>query len=212
MREAIVEVVGRYPALAPLSGKLDAAAELLIGAFGAGNKLLLAGNGGSASDCDHIAGEFLKGFCSPRRLDAELQKRLEDGFGAAGRRLASGLQAGLPAIHLAAPTGFISAWSNDMEQDLVYAQHLLALARPGDVFWGISTGGGARNILAALQMARTLQVRTLLLTGARHGVCESYADLVLDVPEHETYKIQELHLPVYHALCLAVEQHFFGNA
>ncbi len=210
MERAIIELVERYGVLKPVQESINRAAEVLIAAFATGHKLLLAGNGGSESDCDHIAGEFLKGFCSKRPLSEARKRRLEELFGSEGRAMAEKLQSGLPAINLAAANAFVTAWANDVDAELVYAQHLLALARPGDVLWGISTGGGAKNILAALKMARELGVRTLLLTGGRHGICEEFAEVTIAVPESETFKVQELHLPVYHALCLAVEEHFFS--
>ncbi len=210
MERAVEEMTKRYPALAELGGTVNRAAELLIAAFQTGNKLLLAGNGGSGSDCDHIAGEFLKGFCSKRPLPAERRKWLAAEFGESGEYLANHLQCGLPAVNLGGAMGFIGAWANDVDAELVYAQHLLAVAKPGDVFLGISTGGGSKNVLAAMKVARMLDVRTILLTGNRHGACEQFAELTIAVPERETFMIQELHLPVYHALCLAVEERIFG--
>ena len=118
---------------------------------------------------------------------------------------------GLPAVSLLSHPGFISAFGNDVDGSLAFAQQLLALGKKGDIFLGISTGGGAENIKYAFMAAKTAGIFTILLTGNKHGICEKYADLVIDVPESETFKIQELHLPVYHAFCLEVEDAIFGN-
>ena len=210
MNKHLANCIERYPVLAVCAEDMTKAFEALCTSFRNGGKLLLAGNGGSSSDCDHLAGELLKGFCSKRPLPAPLQKALSVQFGETGTYMAENLQQGLPAWHLGQATGLASAWANDVDPELLYAQMLMATGRKGDVLIGMSTGGGAKNILAAFRLAKILDITTVLFTGNKNGICCSEADVVIAVPESETYKIQELHLPVYHAIALAVEEEFFG--
>jgi len=181
----------------------------LTGLYRRGGTLFVAGNGGSAADADHICGELLKGFRSKRPLTEESIGRFAAVGGEEGREIAGKLQQGFRAVSLLSHPALMSAFANDVDAELCFAQQLFALARPGDLFLGISTGGGARNIKNALITARALGVRTWLLTGSRHGVCEEFADHVIAVPESETYRIQEEHIAIYHAVCLAVEEVIF---
>jgi D-sedoheptulose 7-phosphate isomerase len=210
MNKHLSNCIARYPALASCADSMAAALDAICTSYHAGGKLLLAGNGGSSSDCDHIAGELLKGFCSKRPIPQELRADLESRWGADGSNMAAKLQRGLPAWHLGQATGLASAWANDVDSELLYAQMLLAVGRKNDVLLGISTGGGAKNILSAFRLAPSLGIKTILLTGNKNGACVGVADIVIAVPESETYKIQELHLPVYHAVALAIEEEFFG--
>ena len=154
---------------------------------------------------------MLKGFKSLRPFSAEELDKWQQLFGAEAREKASRLQKGLRAVSLLSHPGFISAFGNDVDGSLSFAQQLLSLGRKGDIFMGISTGGGAENIKYAMMAAKTIGVFSILLTGNKHGICEKYADLIIAVPESETFKIQELHLPIYHAFCLEVEDAIFGN-
>ena len=193
------------------AGRIDAAARLMARSLAAGGRILICGNGGSAADCDHICGEFLKGFVLRRELPEREQAKLEELFGEDGVLLGERLQRGLRAISLLSHPGFTSAFCNDVDPNLVFAQQLYALGTPGDILLGISTGGGAVNVRYAMMAAKLKKIKTILLTGSKHGACERYADIVIAVPETETYRIQELHLPVYHAICLAVEENMFGG-
>ena len=201
----VQELIQRYPVLKEIAGNIDQAAALLIECAANGNKVLTAGNGGSAADADHITGELLKGFVKKRPLPPELAGQ----FAATGMEgaveLAGALQMGIAAVNLGNAQALISAFGNDVNPHAAFAQHLWALARKGDVFIAISTGGNAENIRLALIAARVAGVKSILLTGGKHGVCCDYADVFIEAPERETYKIQELHLPIYHTLCLAVE-------
>ena len=208
-KKSVIDLIKRYPELAGVEKNISDAIDQIIDCFQKGGTLFLAGNGGSAADCDHIAGEFLKGFKSLRPLPQEEKDLLTKKFGEDGALLGNELQCGLRCISLLSHPGFNSAFANDVNADLMFAQQLNALSREGDVFLGISTGGGAKNIKYAMMAAKLKNVKTFLLTGNKHGICEKYADLVIAVDEKETYKIQELHLPVYHAICLAVEEEFF---
>ena len=211
MSRWIDEALRRYPALEVVRPKLEEMVCRTVEMYRNGGTFFVAGNGGSAADADHICGELLKGFKSLRPLPAEELDKWQQLFGDEAREKAAKLQMGLPAVSLLSHPGFISAFGNDVDGSLAFAQQLLALAHKGDIFLGISTGGGAENIKYAFMAAKTAGIFTILLTGNKHGICEKYADLVIDVPESETFKIQELHLPVYHAFCLEVEDAIFGN-
>ena len=203
------ELVLRYPALLALAPKIIAACALLVEAFAAGRKVLVCGNGGSAADADHIVGELMKGFVLKRELPPELRSKLVAQDAEMGGRLALSLQRGLPAISLTQHTALSTAFANDADSALAFAQQLLGYGVAGDVFWGISTSGNARNVLHAAVTARALGIKVLGMTGQGGGALAKFCDVCLSVPERETYKVQELHLPVYHAICLAVEATFF---
>jgi D-sedoheptulose 7-phosphate isomerase len=200
----------RYPALAPLGGEILGACELLIEAFRAGRKLLVCGNGGSAADADHIVGELMKGFILKRPCGPSLRASLAAADPAMGARLAERLQMALPAIALTQHSALSSAFANDADPELVFAQQLLGYGVAGDVFWGISTSGNSRNVLHAAVLARVLGLKVIGLTGRGGGALAKLSDVIIAVPEVETYKVQELHLPIYHAICMAVEASFFS--
>ena len=203
------ELVRRHPALDCCVPELTRLIDAAVTCFRRSGTFFVAGNGGSGADADHICGELLKGFRSKRALKEEETRRFEALFGAEGGALARRLQGGLPAVSLLSHPGFTTAFINDVEPLNTFAQQLWALAKPGDVFLAISTGGGAENLRRALMAAQVRGVTGALLTGNRHGICEKFADIVVAAPESETYKIQELHLPLYHAFCAAVESNFW---
>ena len=191
----------RYPQLQSCMLEVECAFRLLCATFEARNKLLIAGNGGSASDADHIAGELLKAFGKKVSLKhSGLPETLE-----------SHLQHALPAIPLANLHGAFTAYSNDREPEWAFAQLVYALGTPGDCLWALSTSGNSKNILNAVQVARAKQMKVLGLTGRSGGQLRDLCDVCICVPEEETLKIQELHLPIYHCLCLEIEEHFFGK-
>ena len=211
MPEPLLEdLFTRYPALAPGREDLLAAVDLLAAAFARGNKLLLCGNGGSAADCEHIAGELLKSFMRPRPLPAEQQAAL-CALGTEGERLAGALQQGLPALPLTGFPSFTTAFGNDVDPQLAFAQLTLALGRPGDVLLAISTSGQARNVCAAARAARAAGMTVLGLSRGEGGALASLCDLCLLVPGSLTPDVQEYHLPVYHFLCRAVEARLFSS-
>ena len=211
MNRFVEELVTRYTALSPIAEDIDRAAELLINCALQGNKILTAGNGGSASDADHITGELLKGFIKKRPLPAELQEKFAGQNKPGAVELAKSLQMGIASVNLGNAQALVSAFGNDVNPLAAYAQHLWALARKGDVLLGISTGGNAENIRLAMIAAKAAGVKSILLTGNKNGICCEYADVVVAVPEKETFKIQELHLPIYHTLCQAVEGELFDE-
>jgi D-sedoheptulose 7-phosphate isomerase len=206
----IATLITRYPALAPCEGAISAAAEILIARYRAGNKLLLAGNGGSAADCLHIAGELTKGFTLPRPLPADDRAALAALFGEDGVWLGAHLQQALPAVALPAALALTTAVANDTHPDLIFAQGVMAFGQPGDVLLAISTSGNAANVLAAARVARWRGLHTIALTGKTGGTLAPACDTAIIAPGATTAEIQEYHLPIYHALCTAVELALFA--
>ena len=196
----------RYPELAVCQTELAQARDLLIQCFAQGGKLLLCGNGGSCADCDHITGELLKGFMKKRPLSPQVRQALA---AQCPDLDPDKLQQGLPAISLPALTALNTAFCNDVEPAHCFAQSVLALGKPGDILLCISTSGNAVNVNAAAQVAKATGLTVLALTGETGGALRAVADCCICVPRNQTYQVQELHLPVYHYLCAAVESHFF---
>ena len=211
--EKVEELIERYPALAVCREDLRAAVQAICESYAGGHKLLVCGNGGSASDSEHIVGELMKGFLLPRKLGAKEQQAFERACPASAAYLMENLQGTLPAISLVNSVGLGTAFANDQAPDLVFAQQVLGLGAAGDTLIAISTSGSSRNVLYALDVARAKGLRTIALTGEKGGrmVAEQLAETVIRVPAAETFKIQEYHLPVYHMLCIAAEHEFFGD-
>ncbi len=205
-------LVQRYPALNECREQIISAYEILEECFATGHKLLIAGNGGSCADSEHIVGELMKGFKLPRKLPADFAAKLVAADGARGAELAEKLQGGLPAIALDGHQGLNTAFINDVQGGglLVYAQQVNGYGTEGDVFLGISTSGNSKNVMYATVVARAKGMKVIGLTGSKGGELATVADAAIKVPSAETYMIQELHLPVYHALCLMLEERFFG--
>lgn len=204
------ELTGRYPALEAVKQDVLAAYGILKDCYTQGGKVLVAGNGGSSADSEHIVGELMKGFIKRRPVSPEFEHALRSADPELGKALARGLQGALPAIALTGHPALSTAFLNDVDGEMIYAQQLYGYGRPGDVFLGISTSGNARNIMYAVTAAKALGLKTLGLTGRDGGALAKACDVSVVVPERETYKIQELHLPVYHTLCLMLEEYFYG--
>ena len=200
----------RYPILEPVKGVIAESFEILRACYAAGGKLIIGGNGGSCADAEHIVGELMKGFKLPRHLDAAMADALTEVDGELGAALAKQLQGGLPAIALSAHPSLNTAFLNDVNGEMMYAQQLNVLGRPGDVFLGISTSGNAKNVRYAAITAKAKGMKVVALTGKNGGALDALADVNMIMPCGETYQIQELHLPVYHCLCLMLEEYFFG--
>ena len=200
----------RYPQLIVAKDCIVEAYQILEESYTNDGKLLVAGNGGSAADAEHIVGELMKGFVNPRKLEAEysalitVNKEL-------GRVLSENLQGALPAIALDGHLALTTAYLNDCEPLLCFAQQVNGYGRKSDVFLGISTSGNSRNILYAATVAKAKGMKVIGLTGEKDSKLSEISDTCIQVPETETYKIQELHLPVYHCLCLMLEDTFFGK-
>lgn len=202
------ELFVRYPALSACRDDLRKAYETLLTSYQAGGKVFTCGNGGSASDSEHIVGELLKKFKKHRDIPADLKAKLQT-MGPEGAVLAQKLEGSLGAVSLLSMTGILTAFANDVGWDEAFAQQLLGLARPGDVLVALSTSGNSRNCVNAAVLARALGVKTIGLTGAKGGRFKEICDVAVCVPAMETYQIQEYHLPVYHALCAMLEAELF---
>ena len=207
-QEIFEELFSRYPALEACRADVLAAFEAMAAAYRAGGKALCCGNGGSASDCEHIVGELLKKFKRHRDIPAGLKARLA-AAGPDGARLAEKLEGSLPAVSLVSQSGILTAFANDVGWDEAFAQQLLGLARPGDVLVALSTSGNSRNCVLAATLARALGVRTIALVGEAGGRLGELCDVAILVPARETFQVQEFHLPVYHAICAMLEEELF---
>ena len=214
MEEKLVKhvdlLIERYPTLDVCKQNIILAYQILEEAYSAGRKLLVAGNGGSASDSEHIVGELMKEFKMKRKIYAAQIDRLMKIDEEMGTVLADHLQGALPAISLVGEPSLTTAFMNDAVPELVFAQQINGLGRAGDVFLGISTSGNSKNVLYAAVAAKSKGLKAVGLTGEKENRLMEFTDVCIRVPETETYKIQELHLPVYHCLCLMLEEKFFG--
>lgn len=199
----------RYPELASVEKEIREALQMMITCFENGGKLLAGGNGGSAADCEHIAGELMKSFAKKRRIPMEEAQKLRELNPDRGARLAEELEMGLPVIVVSAHVGLTTAYANDKNWLTGYAQQVYAYGRPGDVLLAVTTSGNSANLLYAVDAAHAKGMKVIALTGRGGGEIAGIADCSIIVPRKETYQIQELHLPVYHALCLQLEEHFF---
>ena len=204
-------LIDRYPKLIVCHDDIMVAYEFLEAAYSNGRKLLVCGNGGSASDSEHIVGELMKEFKLKRKIYSDHAAVLKEIDPELGQTLADHLQGALPAISLTGHSSLQTAYMNDAVPELVFAQQVNGYGKPGDVFLGISTSGNSKNVLYAAVNAKAKGLKVIGLTGAKENKLMKYADVTIRVPETETYKIQELHLPVYHCLCLMLEDHFFGE-
>ena len=203
------ELIKRYPILERVREDIEAVYGILERCYENGGKLLIAGNGGSAADAEHIVGELMKGFVKRRPVTEEMKEALEKADPVRGKELSEKLQGGLPAIALVDHAALSTAFANDVDGMLSYAQQVNGYGKPGDVFLGISTSGHAETGMYAAVTAKAKGMQVVGLTGKDGGKLAGIADAAVIVPEMETYKIQELHLPVYHALCLMLEHRFY---
>lgn len=204
-------LVVRYPKLEVCRDDIARAYDILEKAYTNGRKLLVSGNGGSASDAEHIVGELMKEFRLKRKVYADQATALKAIDPELGQVLADNLQGALPAISLTGHSSLTTAFMNDSEPELIFAQQVNGYGKEGDVYLGISTSGNSRNVLYAAVAAKAKRMKVIGLTGMRENRLMKYTDVCIRVPESETFKIQELHLPVYHCLCLMLEDKFFGT-
>lgn len=211
IEEHLNSLIYRYPNLSVCRDSIERAYELLEEAFSNGRKLLVAGNGGSASDAEHIVGELMKEFKLKRKVYSSQATVLREIAPEYGQLLADNLQGALPAISLTGHSALQTAFMNDSMPELVFAQQVNGYGKHGDVYLGISTSGNSKNVLYAAVTAKSIGMKVIGLTGAKESLLMKYADICICVPETMTYKIQELHLPVYHCLCMMLEERFFGK-
>lgn len=200
----------RYPVLEVCKGSIVDSYDIMESCYERDGKLLIAGNGGSAADAEHIAGELMKRFKILRTVSKEFSDKLIAVDGERGRSLAKNLECSLMAIPLVAHEALTTAYMNDVDALGVFAQQLFGYGRKGDVFLGISTSGNAKNVMNAVVVAQAVGIKVIGLTGGNGGELAQAADVAIVVPETETYRIQELHLPIYHCLCMMLEERFFG--
>ena len=194
------ELLRRYPNLKECENSIEDALKLMIDTYKNGGKVLVCGNGGSAADSEHIVGELMKGFLKKRpvtdeRIPEELRKNLQGGF---------------PAISLPSQCSILSAFINDVEPEMMYAQLVYGYANANDLIIGLSTSGNSKNVVNAIKVAKCIGAKTLSLTGKMESKMSEISDVTIRVPESETYKVQELHLPVYHYLCAKNEEYFYS--
>lgn len=202
-------LIYRHPQLKEIKENILKSYDILEKTYNNNKKLLLCGNGGSAADCEHIVGELMKSFRLKRKIDDNIHKSLKK-FGEDGKIISACLEGSLPAISLTSHISLSTAYANDREPKMAFAQQLYGLANKGDTLIAISTSGNSTNCILAATLAKAMGVQVIALTGAKESQLSKIADITIRVPETETFKIQELHLPIYHCLCAMLEETFFG--
>lgn len=205
----IAQLIERYPVLASVEDEIRTAYQVLERAYTNHKKLLVGGNGGSCADAEHIVGELMKGFVKKREIPKTMQERLLGLDQELGKQLANGLQSSLRAIAITGHAGLSTAFANDVDPEMTYAQQVNGYGDEGDVLLAISTSGNSKNLIYAALTARAKDMPVVLLSGKDGGKLRAIADVSIVVPNQKTYQIQELHLPIYHALCLQLEDKFF---
>jgi len=203
-RSILHDLLDRYPALAQLEKTILQSFDLLLLCYRAGGKILICGNGGSAADSNHIVGELMKGFRKTRKLNEADGLPFQKFPGFSDR-----LQKAIPAISLCVHGELISAFSNDVDADMIYAQQVYGYMTDEDILIGLSTSGNSRNVVNAFKVAHAMGRKSIAFTGATHGQIWDYSTVVIAVPDTETYKVQELHLPIYHCICAMLEEEAF---
>ena len=206
----ISKLVSRYPELETIRDEITAAGDLLTAVYSEKKKVLVCGNGGSASDSEHIVGELMKAFSLERPVPKSFAQALRASFPDEAEYLSNHLQGALPAISLVSQSALISAYANDVAPDMVYAQQVYAYGQPGDALIALSTSGNSKNVINAVKIASVMNVRTIGLTNSEGGKLAPLCDICIKVPRESTPEVQELHLPIYHALCELLEAKFFG--
>ena len=203
------ELYKRYTCLEECKAEIDKILAMMLETYKNKGKILLCGNGGSCADCDHIVGELMKSFMQKRACSQQLRKSLEAEFGPEAQNVADSLQSGIPAINLASQTGVFTAYINDVVPEYVYAQLLYGYAN--EKLFCLSTSGNSKNVVNAVKVARALGIKSCAITGKNESLLSALCDVCVRVPETETYKVQELTLPVYHHLCALLEIKLFGE-
>lgn len=211
MNHFLQELIERYPELQVCVEDVERACLLMTEAFRAGGKLLVCGNGGSAADSEHIVGELMKGFMLKRPISKEMRQHLIAQYGEEGNGLADSLQGALPALSLNSQTSLLTAYGNDVANEMIFAQQVWGYGKPWDILLAISTSGNSKNVLQAVKIARAMGLTTIGLTGLDGGAMKRLCELTIRVPYVVTPEIQERHLPIYHTLCKMLEEEFFGH-
>lgn len=206
--DIIGDLVVRYPMLERNNTMILQAIDCIVRCYKSGNKILVCGNGGSASDALHIVGELMKSFILPRKLDREIEEKIRSKSKNA-EYIIKNTQMAIPAISLVNEISLLTAFANDAAPDLNFAQQVIGYGKPGDILIAISTSGNSNNVVYAAEVANALGLSVISLTGKSGGQLKDISDILINVPESETFKIQELHLPIYHAICMAIENEIF---
>lgn len=201
----------RYESLSACNEEIEKTLSMMLETYKNGGKILLCGNGGSCADCDHIVGELMKSFMYERKPSDEVVNKLKEQFGDETEKAASCLQVGIPAISLPSQTAVLSAYLNDVAPEYVYAQLVYGYAKENDMLIALSTSGNSLNVVNAVKVAKALGIKTASITGKNESRLSQLCDVCIRVPETETYKVQELTLPVYHHLCASLEKILFGG-
>lgn len=210
MNKILKELIERYPALDGEAVSIEAAFTILCRTYRGGGKVMCCGNGGSCADCDHIVGELMKSFMFKRKIDVKTEERLRLS-GSEGEELIRDLEGALPALSLCGHNALTTAFSNDTNPCLTFAQQLYGIAKEGDALIALTTSGNSQNCIYAAVTAKAMSLPVIAFTGENGGKIAAYADVTIHAPERETYKVQEYHLPVYHALCAMLEAEFFDK-
>lgn len=209
MNDRLKHLISRYPELENCSEEIEVATQKIINCYKSGSKVMICGNGGSAADSTHIVGELMKGFLKRRPVTGALAEQLKNSGKNVDDTLLKNLQCGLPAVNLCESSALLTAYCNDVDPDYIFAQQVFGLGKPNDVLIGISTSGNSKNVNHATRIANAMGIFVVGMTGNSGGKLSENSDVCIKVPANETYKIQEFHLPVYHAICAAVEDAFF---
>lgn len=209
VEKVINELIVQYPQLCVCKEDIEEAFLMLKRCYTEGGKVLVCGNGGSAADSEHIVGELMKGFIIKRKICSEDVEKIKTLFPEDYGYLSDNLQGALPAISLVSQSAISSAFINDVAADMVYAQQVYGYGKKGDVLIGLSTSGNSSNVVNAVKVAKVLELKTIGFTGQNGGILDNLCEATIRAPQMETYKIQELHLPIYHALCAMIEMEFF---
>lgn len=207
----IDQLCERYPSLEVVRPAIETACNQIIDCYEKGGKVMVCGNGGSCADSDHIVGELMKSFELKRPIRQGVKDRLAKIAPERGSYLANHLQQGLPAISLAAHAALNTAVANDIDATIVFAQQVVGYGKENDILIGISSSGNSQNVVDACMVAKAMNIKVIALTGEAGGKMRDYCDILINVPGKRTFMVQELHFPVYHVLCLVVENHFFGS-
>lgn len=211
MSKFLDEVIEDYPQLSVCKDSIEEAYQVLESCYRSNCKLLVCGNGGSASDSEHIAGELLKGFYLKRKLGDSERIKFRDILGQEGDLIVDNLQGALPTIALTGHPSLSTAFANDVNPDFIFAQQLYGLGNKGDVLLAISTSGNSKNVIWASKVAKAMGIKVIGLTGGNGGLLAEYSEVCIKAPGRDVARIQEMHLPIYHTLCAWLEETFFGS-
>ncbi len=208
---AVDELITHYEVLSICKNDLIKAVKIICECYYAKHKLIICGNGGNAADSEHIVGELMKGFLLPRKLKQNICNKIKHIYPNDADYFLDNLQGTLPAVSLVNQIALNTAFANDQKPDLSFAQQVIGIGNKGDILLGLSTSGNSTNVIYAIKIAKVKDIKTIVLTGKTGGKLNDIADVCIRIPEVETFRIQELQLPIYHMFCIAAENEFFGN-